>query len=81
MYLANELEVECKGSFKIPANTAKIIYCDNDEKKLVYLNDIITFTSNEKKMYITFSEETEGTDYIIQNTIGLPIFVEKSDKE
>ena len=81
VYLANELEEECKGSFKIPANTAKIIYCDNDEKKLVYLNDIITFTSNEKKMHITFSEETEGTDYIIQNTIGLPIFVEKSDKE
>ena len=32
-------------------------------------------------MHIVFSEENEGTDFIIQNTVGLPIFVEKSDKE
>ena len=32
-------------------------------------------------MHIGFSEENNGTDFIIQNTVGLPIFVEKSDKE
>ena len=60
VYLANELEEECKGSFKIPANTAKIIYCDNDEKKLVYLNDIITFTSNEKKCILLFQKKLKA---------------------
>ena len=80
LYLADELEDKCKDSFKIPANTAKIIYC-NDEKEFVYLNNITTFISNEKKMHIIFSEENEGTDFIIQNKVGLPIFVEKSDKE
>ena len=81
LFLADEIEKECKESFKIPADTAKIIYCDDDDKELVYLNNITTFISNEKKMHIVFSEENEGTDFIIQNTVGLPIFVEKSDKE
>ena len=32
-------------------------------------------------MRIPFYGEKEGTDYIIQNTLALPIYIAKSDKD
>ena len=32
-------------------------------------------------MRILFSEDKEASDYIIQNYLGLPIYVDKTDKE
>ena len=83
LYIADEVIGECSNSYTIPANTATIIYCDEPEKKeqFPYFNYVLTYKSNLKNMRIIFSEEKDATDYIIQNYLGLAIYVEKKDKE
>ena len=48
MYFAERIDIGYNHSYTIPANTAKIIYCENDNELSTY-NNIITFSSNEKK--------------------------------
>ena len=82
IYLVDELEQECKDSYIIPANKAKLIYCNNEKyKELEYYNNITTYISDIKNMHIIFSEENEGTDYLIHNYMNFPVFVEKSNQE
>ena len=76
-YLINIMLQECNDSFLIPANTSAMIICDG-EKEFKYFNNITTFTSDKKNMHIINSDRDEATDYIIQNYLGLPIYVEKS---
>ena len=83
LFLVDEIEEQCKSSYLVPANTAKLIICDDKEEKeiLPYFNFVSTYKSEYKNMRITFSFENEGTDYIIQNYLSLPIYVEKTNKE
>ena len=83
IFLVDDFDEECKNSYFIPANTNKIIYCFEEEKdkKFEYFNYITTYNSKNKNMHIIFSEENEGTDYIINNYIRLPILVEKSNRD
>ena len=83
LYIADEVIGECKYTYTIPANTAKIIYCDEGEKKdqFAYYNYVLTYKSTDKNMRIIFSEEKEATDYIIQNYLGLMVYVERTNKE
>ena len=82
MFLADEFDYECRNSYFVPANTNKIIYCyEREDKKYYYFNNITTYNSKNKNMHIIFSEENEGTDYIINNYMRLPIFVEKSNQD
>ena len=80
MYLINQIEEECKDSYSIPAGTSKMIFCQ-EEKVFEYFNNVTTYISNKKTMHVAFSEkgEEEGTDFIIQNYLDLPIFIEKSN--
>ena len=41
---------------------------------------VLTYKSEYKSMIILFSDENENTDYIIQNYLGIPIYVEKTEK-
>ena len=79
-YLVDNLMDECSDSFLIPANTRTMIICEG-EKKMEYFNNITTFTSDKKNMHIIYSELDEATDYIIQNYLGIPIFIEKSTQD
>ena len=80
LYLADEIIRDYRPSYNIPANSAKIINLKEIGKKDVVLNYILTYKSEYKNMRITFSNEKESTDYIIQNYLSLPIFV-KADKD
>ena len=80
LYLADEIIRDYRPSYNIPANSAKIINLKEIGKKDLILNYILTYKSEYKNMRITFSNENESTDYIIQNYLSLPIFV-KSDKD
>ena len=56
----------------------------NTEKEFEYFNYVTTYISNKKTIHVAFSEkgeEREGTDFIIQNYLDLPIFIEKSNEE
>jgi len=79
-YLVDNVMDECSDSFLIPANTRTMIICEG-EKKMEYFNNITTFTSDKKNMHIIYSELDEATDYIIQNYLGIPIFIEKSTQD
>ena len=81
LYIADEVTGECQNTYTIPANTAKIIYCDEGEKKdqFRYFNYLLTYKSDAKNMRIIFSDE-EATDYIIQNYLGLVVYVERTNK-
>ena len=77
-YLVNNVIDECQDSYLIPGNTNTMIMCDDEEKEFEYFNNITTFTSDKKNMHIIYTDLDEATDYVIQNYLGLPIFVEKS---
>ena len=83
LYIVDEVIEECQSTYTIPANTAKIIYCDEGEKKdqFEYFNYVLTYKSDANNMRITFSDEGEATDYIIQNYLGLMVYVEKTNKD
>ena len=84
MYLVNQIEKECKDSYSIPAGTSKMIYCQ-EMKVFEYFNHITTYISNKKTMHVAFSEkgeeEEERTDFVIQNYLDLPLFIEKSNED
>ena len=80
LYLVDEFISDYSPSFYIPANTAKIIAFEKRIHDKVPLNNIITYKSQCKNMKITFSNENEPTDYIIQNYENLPIYVSRMDK-
>ena len=53
IYLAEQLDKECKDSYIIPQNTSKIIYCENErEIEIDLFNNIATYTSRKKKICI-----------------------------
>ena len=84
LYIVDEIINECRNSYFIPAKTTKIILCNVEEKregKSVSYNYVLTYKSQYKNMRIPFFGEKEGTDYIIQNTLALPIYIAKSDKD
>ena len=83
IFLADEKEELCKGSYSVPSNKAKLIICDEREEKeeIPYFNFVSTYKSPYNNMRITFSPENEASDYIIQNYLDLPIYVEKTSKE
>ena len=82
IFIADEYDDECKNSYLIPDNKNKIIYCYEEKKKrLEYFNNITTYNSKISNMHIIFSEENEGTNYIINNNMRLPIFVEKRGQD
>ena len=79
IFIADEFENNCD-SFFMPKNTAKLISCVQEGENN-YLNYIVTFSSNKKNMRITFSEEDEATDYIIQNSLTLLIYVQRINED
>ena len=83
LYIVDEVIYDCLYSYTIPANTARVIICDEGEKKdqFEYFNYLLTYKSDFQNMRILFSEDKEASDYIIQNYLGLPIYVDKTDKE
>ena len=83
LYIADEVIDKCTNTYTIPANTTKLIYCDEGQKKdqFEYFNYVLTYESDCKNMRIIFSEEEEATDYIIQNYLGLLIYVEKTNQD
>jgi len=81
LYIVNEIIEEYSSSYYVPANTAKIIYLRQESQNRAIMNYILTYKSQCKNMKISFSNDTELTDYIIQNTFPLHIYVSKSDKD
>ena len=82
LYIVNEIIQQYSPSYYVPANTAKIIYFDEREKSQTgNLNYVLTYKSQCKNMKISFSNDDEMTDYIIQNYLPLYIYVSKSDKD
>jgi len=81
LYIVNEIVDEYRPSYYIPANTAKIIYSRQEKSSDAILNSILTYKSQCKNMKVTFSNDNEMTDYIIQNYLPLYIYVSKSDKD
>ena len=83
LYIVNEIIEKYSPSYFIPANTTKMIYFEDREKMQLYgtFNYIITYKSQCKNMRISFSNDNEMTDYIIQNYLPLSIYVSKSDKD
>ena len=82
LFVADDVELRCNDSYLVPANTAKIIICDQEEEKEKFesLNYVLTYKSPYKNMRYFFSDE-DATDYIIQNTLGMIVYVQKTDKE
>ena len=82
LFLVDEIDENFSSLYYIPANTNKIIYVNEMEKKKIpEYNDISTYNSKNKNMHIIFSEENEGTNFIINNFVRLPILVEKSNQD
>jgi hypothetical protein len=83
LFIADEFDGECKNSYEIPANTPKFIYCDEGIKKnnFLYFNYVLTYKSDHKNMRVMLSDGNEATDYVIQNYLGLIIYVEKTNKD
>jgi len=83
LYIVNEIVEEYRPSYYVPANTAKIIISSGKErpKNVGFFNYILTYKSQCKNMKVSFSNDDEMTDYIIQNTLPLHIYVSKSDKD
>jgi len=76
--LVDEIDEDCKDSYKIPEKTTKLISCNENNKNLQYFNHIITFSTKNKNLRLIFSDEEQGTDYIIQNYFG-PSIIAKRD--
>jgi hypothetical protein len=81
LYIVNEIIEEYRSSYYVPANTAKIIYPKQKIKIRAILNYILTYKSQCKNMKISFSNDNEMTDYIIQNTLPFYIYVSNLDKD
>ena len=82
LYVADEINFEFKDSYFIPANQAKIIYCEpRNEKRYYAYNNMVTIKSPYKNMRAILSNEKEPTDYIIQNYLSLFVYIEKQDKD
>ena len=76
---SSELDEEYKEEYIIHAGKSKIIYITEVDFNFMY-NPVYIFTSN-KKLYLSYSDDTEGTDLIIINSGGFPIYAPKSDEE
>ena len=83
LFIADEVDMDCKNSYEVPVNTAKLIYCDEEKKKdmFEYFNYVLIYKSDHKNMRAILSDEKEATDYIIQNYLGLMIYVEKTNQD
>ena len=82
LYVADEINFEFKDSYFIPANQAKIIYCEpRNEKRYYAYNNMVAIKSPYKNMRAILSNEKEPTDYIIQNYLSLFVYIEKQDKD
>ena len=81
LYIVDEIIQEYSPSYYVPANTAKIIISGRERRVTGFLNHIITYKSQCKNMKISFSNDEEMTDYIIQNYLPLYIYVPKSAKD
>ena len=81
-FIPDEIEMECKDSYFVPAQKSKLIYCDpkKEKNKLQALNYVLTYKSPYKNLRVNFSDE-EATDYIIQNYVGLNVYVDKTKKD
>ena len=82
MFVFDEMENECKDSYFIPANKAKIIRCVQEKEIDKFdTNYMLTYKSQYKNMRLTLSDEKDPTDYIIQNYYAALVYVEKSNKD
>ena len=77
----DETDDDCKDSYTIESNQAKLITCYDNEEHLKYYNYITTFSSTQKNLKLTFSENETLTDFIIQNYIGPPVIATKSSQK
>ena len=84
LYVVNEIIQKNSPSYYVPANTAIIIHLEREDERSEqagYFNYITTYKYQYKNMRISFSNDEEMTDYIIQNKLPLCIYVSKLDKD
>ena len=82
--ILDEIEIECKDSYLVPAKKNKLIYCEDRFERgsyFEYFNRISTYTSSKKNIRISLYDVNEKTDYIIQNYYEFPIIAEKDDND
>ena len=80
IYVVSEVELKYKEEYIIPAGESKLISFENRDRTVMY-NPIYIFSSEKQKIHLTYSEENEGTNQIIQNSILFPIYAPKSQNE
>ena len=81
VYIVDAIEFGCDNSYLIPANEAKLIYCEERSEYYGYYNHITTLTSDKKKLKVIFGEENEQTDNLIFNYQNIPTVAEKDNQK